>query len=277
MISPPIRTAGLRRRERNVAVQAEAFRKKIEAGRDRLDRVGEDSVKAMGSVFLDAIEAIAPRDTNRFVRAYQQAGNLAGLEPRPLLPVTASRNRELFLAALQKQAEHWRKREAYWQGWIDRADADDARGLTTKAGKPRKPRRSQPWYRRYLRNRDRAAARLNKVLNILAEATETESFLLFDKGRFIAGSNRSGRGKRGEKFLSTIRAQVHGGEGWVERAGPVALLHLKNKEAHASIVARAARHGRPVDYALRAIKGIGGGKVSRQAAAALRQATGFAA
>lgn len=273
----PIRTAGLRRRERNVAIKAEQFRRKIEAGRRNLDKVGVEAVKEMGGVFIDAIEAIAPRDTNRFVRAYQQAGNLAGLAERVLLPVQASRSRDLFIAALEKQAEHWRRRVAYWQGWLDLADAADARNEPTRRGTPRTPRRSLPWYRRYTRQRDRAEIRLNKVLNILSEAVGTESFLLFDKGRFIKGSSRSGKGKRGEKFLSTIRVAAHGGEGWIEMAGPVALLHLRNKEAHASIVARAARHGRPVDYALRAVRGVGGARINGATARALRVATGFAA
>lgn len=268
---------GLTPRERAVALKAEAFRQKIQAAMAQRDRVGEVAVREMGTVFVDAIEAIAPRDTQRFVRAYQEAGNRAGLPPRAVLPVVASRQREKFIEALEKQVEFWDREAARFQYLIDRADAQDAAAGPRKDGRARKLRRNQAWYKKAVRLGRKSVEERERAIATLGDALGSESFLLFDKGRFLNGSKRSGYGKRGKRFRTTIRTKIHGGDGWITTAGPVALLTLHNKESHATIVARAARHGRPVDFALAAVKGVGGARITKKVAREIALVSGLVA
>lgn len=244
--------------------------KRAEAERSLARRKG---VEPLGTVFVDTLEIVSPADTNRFIRGWQLAANDAGLPPRAVLPVKDSARRDEFIEALESQVAYWVGEAEDAQERIDSYDAIDAQRPLKKDGTPRKSKRSSPAYARAVRRRNTAIREITKAEEILGEAVGAEGFLLFDKGGFAAG-RRGGYGKR-KRFRSTIRTRVYGGRGSIEDAGGVAIVSLHNLEPHATIVARSARHGRPVNYAYQAVRLLGGAGVSKGYIDAIGRVTGW--
>ncbi len=256
-----------------MAVVAAGFRKKAAVNELARRRAAAEAVKPLAAVFVDTMEIVAPRDTNRYVRAWQLAANDAGLPPRAVLPVRSSSKRAEWIKALEGQVDYWARQADKWQRLMTLYEQYDAAHPTKKNGEPRKKRTATASYRRYRRLRDRAAREVKKADEILAEALASEGFLLFDKGGFAPG--RAARFGKRKRFRTTIRAKVYGGEGSVMHIGPVTLVRLHNREPHASIVSRSARHGRPLTFALAAVRAFGGRPVRKAWTEALIRVTGF--
>lgn len=267
------RSAGRLRMLRRASVDDSAARKKAALAEANTKLVGERTVRELGTVFVDMIERVSPRDTNRFVRAYQMAGNDAGLPPRAVLPINPSSRRDEWIRALEKQAEYWQGQVRYYGRLIDLADRADRESGPKKNGTARKRRSSSPSYRRYQRERTKAEKEVDKSFATLREALGSEGFLLFDKGGFAEG--RQARYGKRKRFRTTIRTKDYGGTGSLETVGTISLLTLHNREPHATIVARSARHGRPVDFALAAVRALGGETLRKSTADAIAAVSGY--
>lgn len=174
----------------------------------------------------------AARDTHRFVRAYQEAGNDLGVGPFVVDAIQPGRY-EHNVRVLQNQLDYWQFRVDQ----MERAGRTQYKGVK-KSG----PNQT---YLRYKKFRDRAAQSLAKLL----EAGE-------GSGAIVIGGRKTAKGL---SRLASVRTTVYGGRGvWIETDGQT-LARIHNKEPHASIV---NRNTYVVTNAMRAVRRYGGKRVS---------------
>lgn len=178
MISTRIDTTGLRRK-------IAAIRRESPRALDEVDHRVADGVMA------DVILA-APRDTNRYVRGMAEAANAAGLGPFAVPALRPGKFAAEAKVRLEKQLQKWQ----------------------TIVSRYERTNRTDKWYQRAVKTRDRAAQELAKW--------DPYATIIF--------------GGKGRKLEVTVRNKVYGGTGLrLVRAGRVVYV-LHNKEAHASIV-----------------------------------------
>lgn len=155
-----------------------------------------------GEVVLGVVRD-SPRDTNRFVRGWIEAGNKAGVTSLAVPSLNQSSRHDQIAARLQRQL-------AKWQGIVQRYE--------------RQGRRDKH-YNQAVRRRDAAKRELERFW-----ATEDGAVVAFDLYKWQR--NYSGR------KLTTVRHNIQGGEGQIITAGDHTFVHLHNKEPHASVVER---------------------------------------
>lgn len=159
--------------------------------------------------FVREVIKTAPRDSNRFVRAYQMAGNDLGFGPFAVAIVTDSRYKA-NLRRLQNQVNKWE----YIVRRYEREGRTQYKGVK-KTG----PDQGYVKAKRFLK---RAELELSKL----------------DETSLVIGGRR---GARGVSRLSTVRSKVYGGRGsWIV-AGGSTIARVHNMEPHASIVQRNTR------------------------------------
>lgn len=178
---------------------------KFKAELDLIARQGpgasREAVKVMGRDFIQEVEMISPRDTNRYVRGWLEAGTAAGVGNFPAPPVVPSRVGEKLKAFFLAQFEKW--------DYIVRRNERSGR--------------SDKWTRKAIKLRDRAAEELAKY----TETAIAVGVRVVDGRAFSVGRGRN---------LATVRTKVYGGTGSITRNGHETIVLLHNLEAHASIV-----------------------------------------
>lgn len=178
----------------------------------------------------------APRDTNRFVRAWQQAGNDLGVGPFVLTPIESGR----YLANVRRLRKQVALYDFRVQAYI-KADRMYYKGVK-KSGLDK-------GYVRAKKQLDRAEAELAKLL----EAGE-------ESGAIIIGGRRKAKSTSLSR-LATVRTTVYGGQGrWIVTPDQT-LARIHNREPHASIV---NRNTFVVSDAMRAVRRFGGRRVAEK-------------
>jgi hypothetical protein len=238
--------------------------RKIAAATAVAPALAEDAARAQaGEVVKKMLELSRGwRDTGRYYRAWQQAGNdvgagltLIGLDP-------GKRAGEIRVRLL-KQARYYAAKRRFWQEVVRARVAKGAKGR---------------W--------------LNEALNKLERATDQEDKALEqirlwrEAGKDGAAVLVGGRATKNEFNLSnlaTIRTKVYGGDATTQRAGDAAFVTARNREPHARLVEYGAKRSipgpdgkamnvniparRPMTTALAVAKGQGIKPVSRAALA----------
>lgn len=230
-----------------------------------------NAVKAQADVFVGYIAAHGPRDTNRFVRSYAQAGNMAGLRRRPLPALRRSKYSKYVGRALRgavelgvRNVEIWAKRVERWARQED---------LYRSTG-----RRHHKYFQKILNQKRLAEKELRFHTRRLEAATrELEQYQaaenaggfsgvaiatwgLASGGRISyrslmrAGTQSAYVVRRGVIALRKnpqIETKVYGGTGKTIAVGDTSFVSLTSREPHArfvnrntSIVTRALAHAR---------------------------------
>lgn len=212
--------------------------------------------RALGGAFVAAVEPLSPRDTNRYVRAWIDAGNRAGVTSMPLPPVVASRNQDRYIEKLRAQVEFWAGRVRYARGRMAQYEQWDAAAPPRRDGSPRAKRVAQPYYKKMKRLEQTSLRRLQRAGEELAKAQQGgDGFLFFDAEGVV--QRRQGR------KLSTVREKVYGGTGRVWQAGTRIVVELRNREPHGVIIERHPHLGHPVATAKEIVRTAGLAPVSR--------------
>jgi hypothetical protein len=195
-------------------------------------------IDAAGLV-MRRVVAVAPRDTARFVRAFCQASNQAGLGPMSEPALVASRHAARIFELISSQHEaavlRVKKLEKHKEAWYP--------------GGP--PKRSRTGYYRELVKKIEAAKK--KALR-----TRTELHRLEEGGdATLMMGFLSGQTQRGRSML-TVRHKVYGGVGRVISMNGATIVEIINREPHARLVER--RTG-VLRYAASVVRGALGLKV----------------
>lgn len=210
----------------------------------------EEAVELMGQEFKRTAAMISPRDTQRYVRGWMQAGNQAGIPPFALPTIKPSAYIAKSTKRLKRQADRWgkvveREREVrdYWaQVYTNRYIRI---GRNDKHG------------RQAQRKMEAADKRLEKALDIYQSAVEQllnldpTSILIGGKYGLKGGigndaarrlNERTNEQKLRKSSLDTVRTQIYGGVGRKMKIGNgrITVISLAQLEPHARIVE--ARH-----------------------------------
>lgn len=231
------------------SVDSSRMRAKLRATEYAADEARDAAVETLGAFVVDTLETLSPRDTNRYVRGWIDAGRKAGVTDKPLPPVVASRDREKVLEKLRAQVEFWQGRLDYARGRMRQYEEADATAAPRRDGKPRSKRTAQPYYAKMKRLERRSVKQLQRAGEELAKAEGSEGVIFFDMEGIVQ--------RRQNRSLSTVRDTVYGGDGRVIRSGASGIVELINREPHATIVERHPHLGHPVATARLLIKAAG--------------------
>ncbi len=180
-------------------------------------RARRDAVTHDGRLIIRVIERIAKRDTNRYVRAWLQAGNQAGLGPFTVPAVQKSKHWEEFLAKLEEQIKHFNDVAAKKRRLID-------------AWYTSKGRRLDSYGRKLESDAVKAEWRASRAYEELGKFVKSPSALYFGATAYVERGN--------QRTLSTVRGTIYGGAGSIVTTNGRTVLTLHNKEPHATIVER---------------------------------------
>lgn len=206
--------SGLRRKTRTLA--------------ERAAPAGLEVARSGADHFVEFMVEKAPRDTRRYVRAWVQAGNQAGLTRRPVPPLQESRWQAQFLDALERQIERHVDRINTLQGMLDRWYYSKGRPLGS-------------WARRKQREIERRTRYLIKAVEHLRRFQNASAPVLFFAGAEAAQFSGTGIWRDVRRRASTIRDKVYGGRGAVVEEGGEARIVLHNLEPHVTLVERRTR------------------------------------
>lgn len=200
-------------------------------------------------VFIEGINEIAPRDTNRYIRGWLLAANDVGLKV-PVVPLEPNSRRTEYLAKLAEQIDSLDKQiegiEKRLELWYERKGR--------RLGAWGRKRKSE--LRKLRRRRVRAGEELDKALG-------TEYFSYFDAGSAFEAKNK--------RKLSTVREKIYGGKGEMFTAGGQLFVRLTNMEPHANIV---EKRRRPRDRAMERVRGSGLRRAGRAYIKRIQQTSG---
>lgn len=195
-----------------------------------------DALMAMGEVFITKIELSAPRDTNRFVRAYLVAWNgLPGARPKVVPPLQSSG----FVQAIE------------WALFRDLRYARFVRSSAQRrlaALRANSDRRGQTAYEKRVRRAERELDKAGDLEDIAIENMEAYERAEANNEPGFAMIFARSRGKKGNPLARSRISRVYtgdrvfGGEAVLVRVGEdKALLRFANREAHAFLVERRSR------------------------------------
>lgn len=201
--------------------------------RANLPRARREAVREGVKVFVADLIRLsdAHRDTNRYIRAWIQAGQKVGATSQPMPAVQNSRYLNLHL-------------EAY-QAYIDRLEGQaEAAKATLEAWYVRKGRRDDRTSQRLkntIEKKTRQAEEKRQEMRRVAEATGA---IVIDAGRIYKGgpSERHKGGKQADRLINdkrnkpSARLRIYGGDGRIYQGATVSYVLLRNAEAHAAIV-----------------------------------------
>jgi hypothetical protein len=170
------------------------------------------AVVEMTRLIMVKVMATAPRDTNRYVRGWAQAANSAGIGSFPVPRVIPATHRDAILTALSEQRD-------FWQFLVDRYERQG-----------RKDRQQALAQRRL----DQAQKQLEKFWEAQQSgggAVVAINLRINAKGQTYSPYRTGGRNIR-------VIHKIYGGSGRIINLGEGAgtVVHLHNREAHASIV-----------------------------------------
>lgn len=176
-----------------------------------------------------AMNQMAPRDTNRFVRGIQVAHNqiaaAEGLPSLPVSPVQPTRRQDEIEARLYRQILRVEKRLGQLHNYVKR---DQARPDFNSAW-PSHQKLINFWIPRTEKLLKRSIKEHKKFLE-LNEFERSTAIVIGGRGRAPGGAPETAR------QLQTFRAKVYGGTGRVFEVGGKAFYELRNREPHARIV-----------------------------------------
>lgn len=239
------------------SAQKRAIDNKFEVIKRVIESQMATTAEQVFGAYVDIIEMLSPRDSNRYLRAWQIAANDAGLPARPVLAIKASANRDQYIAALERQVALWAGEYRKHAGWRRRAEQEDAAAGLRRDGTPRARRTKQRWYKDAGRKMRAAQKNLDRAREELEKALKTEGILLIDRGHFSGLMNDAGRyasgatgtgfgfgtsrsGGPGKRRRTTVRDKIYGGEGQITTVitpfGHRTVMTLRNMEPHARIV-----------------------------------------
>jgi hypothetical protein len=187
---------------------------------------GEVAVKLMAEEFVSHALSISPRDTNRYVRGWVEAGNKSGVGSWPLPPLIDSKFADKLAVRLElqlaKNEGRQRQEQAAVKYW---ADLHEKRYLSQG--------RTDKWERSLLKKKRESEARLEKVTALVERARE--QLKKYHAGAIVIWGKKTKR-EFSLGQLATVRESTYGGDGQVIKNGFQTLVLLHNLEAHASIV-----------------------------------------
>lgn len=176
-----------------------------------------EAITRDGRLIVRVIERIAKRDTNRYVRAWLQAGNRAGLGPFTVPLVQRSKHWDEFLIKLEDQIKHFEASALKKRRLIDAWYTSKGRKLDGYGRKLESEAVKAEWRAR------RAWEELRKYIG-------SASPLFFAADAYVERGN--------QRKLSTVREKIYGGDGALTDMNGRTVLTLHNKEPHATIVER---------------------------------------
>lgn len=193
------------------------FVRRMDAVRRAMDGAAEELLRDQAREFVQFVVTAAPKDTNRYARAWAMAGNAAGLGPFPVPEVRESRfwaqNRERLL----NQVNRMQDSVDFWTRII--AERYDKQGRRGK------------WRSDAVRKLARAERRLRRARE------ELEKFMRAEGGAAIL----IGRAGKAGNLKLTVRHKIYGGTGREFMVAGRTFIQLHNREAHARIVERRHR------------------------------------
>ena len=236
------------------------FEAKLRALEEALPHAGEAANKVMGQEFVKHLSVMAPRDTNRYVRGWIEAGNKAGLTSSPLPPVVPSRSADRLAGRLERQLAEWearleraRKVVLYWDALHQSRYV--ARG------------RSDKWEKNLLARKAEAEKRVEKLVVLVERAKAQVEAFEATGGSGIVIWGRKTKSQLAKGQLATVRERVYGGAGQFIRNGWNSLVRLHNLEGHATLV---EKRYRVVARALAMVRATGARRARRDVVQALR-------
>lgn len=182
--------------------------------------------------FTSFLVKAARRDTNRYVRGWALANNMAGLPSIPVPQIVPSKYAETYLKILGDQVDTFSMRAAQ----LDRLIEDRFR----RTGRPMRG----VYYRELSGKLERTLVRLEKAREELRKAARRHELKipdylfmgLYNKGGIytpIKGVNSKGKTAR---QLVSIRTKVYGGDGRMVVTDTATIFQLHNREPHATLV-----------------------------------------
>lgn len=210
---------------------------------------------ALGAVFVETVDDLTPKDTNRLSNGWLEAGLEAGVSDRPMRPIVPSKDQDHYLAKLEEQVDFWAGQVQYARARMRQYERADASAMPRRDGKPRAKRVNQPFYTKMQRLEKKAVKNLRRSGEELEKARGVEGFVFFDADSYI--SRKAGRA------LSTVRTKVYGGGGRRYMAGGRQVVELTNREPHGRIVEKHPFLGHPVATAKEVVRASGAVMVGR--------------
>lgn len=228
-------------------VSDKQFRTVVRAWAKQSAAVEKETVQALAEDFIRIVVSRSPQDTRRYVSAWIEAGNAAGVSNFSYLPLRRSKHADTLLLRLERQLiELLRKVEI-----ADKAAKFWEDTYTRRYGRTA---RKDRWERDCARKRDKALKRAAKLQVVVEFASEQiRKFKDGQAGELVIWGKSDAKDTAKRRYAS-VRDKVYGGRGTWKRAGHRTFLELKNLEPHASIVE--SRVG-VVREALRSVEGLG--------------------
>lgn len=206
----------------------------------------EAAVQVLGEVFIDRVVELTPRDTNRAVNGWIEAGRAAGVTTRPLLPYNVSSRRQQWLDELAEEEAALARTVERRAAWKDRADQEDRAkaGMRRRDGKAYARRSRTASYKANVRKLRVAERRLARVREEIEKAVGSEFFVFFS-ARF------------GKRAYSTVRTTVYGGTGRRIVEPGRAAVEFVNREPHVRLIERNPNLGHPIATAMAVVRSLG--------------------
>lgn len=168
----------------------------------------------------------APRDTNRYVRAWIQAGNQAGVLEMAVPPVRESR-------FVEQNEERLKAQELRYRRQLDRAKGRWIRWQNIVIRRYEAVGRTRGrWYQDAKNKLRKAEQDYQQALKVWTRASEELDKLQSHRGQAIVIFGNSKK----RSLTITVRPKVYGGTGRVYSSPDRAVMVLHNREPHASIV-----------------------------------------
>ncbi len=197
-----------------IKVGMDSFLRRFQSARTKANRSRVRAIEIWGEAYTNYLAIKSPRNTNRYVRGWIQAGNMAGVTslPEPRIVPLRETERGKYIERLQLQLDVRQKR-------VDKLTA------IFNAWYASKPNRKLGTYGRKLQRELKAAENSRDIAwKWLTKAEESESFL------FMAASPKA------KRKTASIREKVYGGVGSQTHREDSSQIMLRNKEPHCRIL-----------------------------------------
>jgi len=240
----------------NSTVDTTQLWKKVKATQAASKFARDAAGDELGGVFVEAVDELTNKDTNRLSNGWIEAGRKAGVSDRAMRPIVKSKNQDKYIKKLEDQVDYWAKRLEFARFVQKSYEEKDAAALPRKDGKPRARRVKQPYYQKMKKLERRAAKRVVRAGEELEKAKGADGFIFFDADSYIQ--------RKANRSLSTVRDKVYGGDGRTEVIGGRLVIELTNKEPHGRIVEKHPYLGHPVATAKEVVRRFGIKRVAKK-------------
>ncbi len=203
-------------------------------------QVSRVTVEDAGKAAVRTFTAISPKDTHRYVAAWQRAGNDAGIGPITVDAIVKSKSYSKNFTKLKRQTEFWIREEKRWKRNLESYDR-------------RHRKASSKSYRD-------AKAKYAKIVKLRDRAIQQYQLLDADPGTAIVIRGRNTVKATSLGQLATVRTKIYGGSAQWLFTGSNWILRLVNLEPHARIVEWGTSRipARRIVSRVRSIVGVGG-------------------